>query len=494
LPNITLTPEEMGMLERLPQNPKETYQGETYLVWDTRRDTFAPKDGYEPRPELAAVKPGRYLIDTQTGRLAYLKDPTIMGKLDETDLGAPVKREFDAPKTQVMGIIIDGVLSRKLNWGLVLIGALIAATLELCGVSSLAFAVGIYVPIQFSTPIFLGGLIRWGVDRYTASRELEPSAEPGDAEARARAEIEAIRRTETSPGVLLAAGYIAGGSLAGMMIAFFNFSDELPGLLSAWQYRKYHVPEAQPVQTVMKDIAKREWHFGPGTPSLAELRDLNQDELARWVQVPSGTVVRLPKKKTYKADETTYLGDIAKKELGDPSKALSLLKLNKEELVPDVRAAKGTKLRMPDYSTLVVLEDNVPVTDTSTVAMLAAPLAPAPLLASAALYPNRIREDITLGELAQEKLGSTDEALALWEKNEKELKLPDKSTTGIARLDLPETLPAGATLKIPQKEWPALIAFALLILFLAAVGTGKLLKGRPEPSGPPGEESPERLE
>jgi putative OPT family oligopeptide transporter len=492
LPNITLTQEEMA---RLPENEKETYQGETYLVWDTHRDTFAPKEGYEPRPELATVKTGRYLIDPQTGRAAYLKDPTIMGKLDERDDGAAVKREFDAPKTQVMGIIIDGVLSRKLNWGLVLIGALIAATLELCGVSSLAFAVGIYVPIQFSTPIFLGGLIRWGVDRYTASREPEPSAEPGDAEARARAEIEAIRRSETSPGVLLAAGYIAGGSLAGMLIAFFNFSDELPRILSAWQYRTYHVTEAQPVEKAMEEIAEREWFLGPWTtPTQAELRDLNQDELARWVQVPSGTVVRLPKKKTYTAGETTYLGDIAKEELGDPSKALALLKLNKEELVPDVRVAKGTKLRMPDYTTLVVLEENIPVTDASTVGMLTSPMAPSPLLAALALYPNRIREDITLGELAQEKLGSTDEALALWDKNEKELKLPDKSTSGIARLDMPETLPAGATLKIPQKDWPAEIAFALLILFLAGVGTGKLLKARSEPSGPPGEESPERLE
>jgi uncharacterized oligopeptide transporter (OPT) family protein len=489
LPNITLTPQERAML---PET--DTYQGETFLVWDTRRDTFAPRKGFEPRPELAAVKTGRYLIDPETGRPAFLKDPTIMGKLDERDDGTPVKREFDAPKTQVMGLIIDGVLSQKLNWGLVLIGALIAATLELCGVSSLAFAVGIYVPIQFSTPIFLGGLIRWGVDRYTASRQPEPSGDPGDAEARARAEIEAIRRSETSPGVLLAAGYIAGGSLAGMLIAFFNFSDKLPNILSAWQYRKYHVTEAQPLKDVMENIAQREWHFGPGTPSLAELRELNQDELARWVRVPSGTIVRLPKKKTYTASESTYLGDIAEKELGDSNKAFSLLKLNKEELVPDVRVAKGTKLRMPDYSTLAVLEENVPVTNASTVAVLASSVGPAPLLAATALYPGRIKDDITLGDLAQEKLGSEDEALAIWEKNEKELKLPDKSSTGIARLKLPETLPAGATLKIPQKEWPAYLAFALLILFLAAVGTGRLLKGQPEENGPPGDASPERLE
>jgi hypothetical protein len=155
--------------------------------------------------------------------VAYIKDPTIGGKIHEVD-GKETTR-FDAPKTQVMKIIIDGVLSRKLNWSLVLIGALMAVTLELCGVSSLAFAVGVYVPIQYSTPIFLGGLLRWGIDKYQASRSAADIQAAGDdAEARARAEIEAIRKAETSPGVLLASGYIAGGSLAGVVAAFLEFA------------------------------------------------------------------------------------------------------------------------------------------------------------------------------------------------------------------------------------------------------------------------------
>jgi hypothetical protein len=123
-----------------------------------------------------------------------------------------------------MRIIIEGVLTQKLNWTLVLIGALIAVTLELCGVSSLAFAVGVYVPIQYSTPIFIGGMVRWAVDKYLA-RTSAPSPEQADnPEAKARAEIEAIRKSETSPGVLLASGYIAGGSLAGVVVAFLEFA------------------------------------------------------------------------------------------------------------------------------------------------------------------------------------------------------------------------------------------------------------------------------
>jgi hypothetical protein len=121
-----------------------------------------------------------------------------------------------------MGIIINGLLRNTLSWTLVLIGAFIAVTLELCGISSLAFAVGVYIQMQYSTPIFLGGLIRWGVDRWTTRAERQAMAEAPDAESRARAEVAAIAKTETSPGVLLASGLIAGGSLAGVLNAFLN--------------------------------------------------------------------------------------------------------------------------------------------------------------------------------------------------------------------------------------------------------------------------------
>ena len=83
------------------------------------------------------------------------------------DHPTPVKMKFEAPKTQVMGIIINGLLNDNLNWTLILIGACIAVTMELCGVSSLAFAVGVYIPMEYSTPIFLGGMVRWAVDRWT---------------------------------------------------------------------------------------------------------------------------------------------------------------------------------------------------------------------------------------------------------------------------------------------------------------------------------------
>lgn len=222
---VTLTAAQMTRVrEVIPE--RETHQGKEYLIWDTRREVFSRERGDPPAlvkmPDGTAPE-GRFLVDPDSGRVAFLKDPTIGGTVKQHD-GKETTR-FDAPKTRVMTIIIDGVLSQKLNWSLVLIGAMIALMLELCGVSALAFAVGVYVPIQYSVPIFLGGIVRWGIDKYQAAQSAASIAAAGDdPEARARAEIEAFRKAETSPGVLLASGYIAGGSMAGVVAAFLEFA------------------------------------------------------------------------------------------------------------------------------------------------------------------------------------------------------------------------------------------------------------------------------
>jgi putative OPT family oligopeptide transporter len=221
---VTLTPSERSRLTET-----ETHDGKAYLIWDTRRGEFTEKKG--DRKSLVKAPEGHFLVDPDTGKVAYLKDPTIGGVVLEHN-GAKTTR-FPAPKTKLMQIIIQGVLSLKLNWSLVLIGAMIAVMLELCGVSSLAFAVGVYVPIQYSVPIFTGGLLRWGIDKYMArSAAASIEAAGSDPEARAQAEIDAIRKAETSPGVLLASGYIAGGSLAGVLAAFLEFSPELKNSLN----------------------------------------------------------------------------------------------------------------------------------------------------------------------------------------------------------------------------------------------------------------------
>jgi hypothetical protein len=82
--------------------------------------------------------------------------------------------------------------------------------LEMCAIPSLAFAVGVYLPISSSLPIFIGGAVRWLVDRR--SRNL--------AHAETLSEAELAAESDRSPGVLMASGYIAGGAIAGIGIAF----------------------------------------------------------------------------------------------------------------------------------------------------------------------------------------------------------------------------------------------------------------------------------
>lgn len=169
-----------------------------YNVVNVARGEF-PALGDSPE-----IPPGRYLVDDQ-GAIKYLVDPAINGKLKQRDDGTEVAFKPAAPKTVLMAYIIDGILKQKLPWGLVLIGVLISVTLELSGVPSLAFAVGVYLPLSSSMPIFLGGLFRWVVDKLKRRSEAE---------------------AETSPGILLSSGYIAGGTIAGVLIAFLNFTPD----------------------------------------------------------------------------------------------------------------------------------------------------------------------------------------------------------------------------------------------------------------------------
>ena len=77
-----------------------------------------------------------------------------------------------------MASIIDGILTSKLPWGLVLLGVMIAVVLELAGVPALAFAVGVYLPLSTSVPIFVGGLVRWLVDRIKRTPAEESDTSP----------------------------------------------------------------------------------------------------------------------------------------------------------------------------------------------------------------------------------------------------------------------------------------------------------------------------
>ncbi len=154
------------------------------------------------------AKAGKYLVD-ESGAVAYFVDPGINGSFKKTEGGRDVDK-FGAPKATLMSYIIKGILNRELPWGLVLLGVMIAVVLEMAGIPSLAFAVGVYLPLSSSSPIFVGGMVRWLVDKYLRRRLA----------GRNLTEDELVAEGDKSPGVLMASGYIAGGAIAGIIIAF----------------------------------------------------------------------------------------------------------------------------------------------------------------------------------------------------------------------------------------------------------------------------------
>ena len=159
------------------------YEGKTYKVWRA----------VDPQP---GVQPGKYLVD-DSGKAVVLIDPAINGRVDTRDDGVKVTK-YDAPKATLMALIIDGIMTDRLPWGLVLIGVMIAVVVHLAGVPVLAFAVGVYLPLSTSMPIFVGGMARLLVDRIKKTPPEE---------------------SDSSPAVLLSSGYIAGGAIAGILIA-----------------------------------------------------------------------------------------------------------------------------------------------------------------------------------------------------------------------------------------------------------------------------------
>src|SRR5713101_5540161 len=99
-------------------------------------------------------------------------DRGINGTIRKLPNGTDVPK-FDAPKAVLMSYIIKGILSHRLPWGLVLLGAMISIVLEMSGIPSLAFAVGVYLPLSSSSPIFIGGMIRWLVDHYLRTTKFK---------------------------------------------------------------------------------------------------------------------------------------------------------------------------------------------------------------------------------------------------------------------------------------------------------------------------------
>jgi hypothetical protein len=128
----------------------------------------------------------------------YLYSPAT-GKIEVHWIQGIGSAAAPAPQARLMATVINGILSRKLPWGLVLLGVALVIAVELLGIRSLTFAVGAYLPIGTTLPIFMGGVVRWMVDRA--------AARAGNADG----------DSEISSGSLFASGLIAAGGIAGLI-------------------------------------------------------------------------------------------------------------------------------------------------------------------------------------------------------------------------------------------------------------------------------------
>lgn len=113
---------------------------------------------------------------------------------------------YPAPQGTLMATLIKGILSFNLDWQFVLVGVFIAIVMELCGIKALSFAIGIYLPLSTTLPIFIGGAIRGIVEWRQKKKNIVVSAEDEDL----------------GKGNLFATGLVAGGALAGVLVAILS--------------------------------------------------------------------------------------------------------------------------------------------------------------------------------------------------------------------------------------------------------------------------------
>lgn len=116
---------------------------------------------------------------------------------------------YPAPQGTLMATLIRGFLSFNLDWQFVLVGAVLSVFMEMCGVNSLNFAVGAYLPLSTTLPIFAGGMIKGLVQRKEKNRKRS------------------LEEEELSNGNLYATGLVAGGALAGVIVAFLMVNDDI---------------------------------------------------------------------------------------------------------------------------------------------------------------------------------------------------------------------------------------------------------------------------
>jgi putative OPT family oligopeptide transporter len=170
--------------------------------------------GATPRYQQLALFVGAIVSSIVIGWTVKILD-TPTAAMAAKGIEHAIGEQYAAPQATLMATLIKGILSFNLDWQFVLVGVFVAVVMELCGIKALSFAVGAYLPLATTLPIFIGGLVRGMVDKQ-AKTKTEPQEE------------EDLRK-----GNLFATGLVAGGALAGVVVAVLTvFFEEAMGSLS----------------------------------------------------------------------------------------------------------------------------------------------------------------------------------------------------------------------------------------------------------------------
>jgi OPT family oligopeptide transporter len=165
--------------------------------------------GATPKYQQLALFVGAVVSSIAIGATIKILDTPTAEMVSQGITHAIGTDKYPAPQGTLMATLIKGILSFNLDWQFVLVGVFIAITMELCGIKSLSFAVGLYLPLSTTLPIFAGGAIRGLVDMKKKKSGEEISAEEEDL----------------GKGNLFATGLVAGGALAGVLVALLSVND-----------------------------------------------------------------------------------------------------------------------------------------------------------------------------------------------------------------------------------------------------------------------------
>lgn len=165
--------------------------------------------GATPRYQQLALFIGAIVSSIAIGLVVKILDTPTADMAAQGITHAIGSDRYSAPQATLMATLAKGILSFNLDWQFVMVGVFIAVMIELCGIKALAFAIGLYLPLSTTLPIFIGGAIKGVVDWRAAKKN------------------EAVVEDDLGRGSLFATGLIAGGALAGVIVALLSVNDNV---------------------------------------------------------------------------------------------------------------------------------------------------------------------------------------------------------------------------------------------------------------------------